>query len=110
MDFNNWSKEEFKAYILIYASQSNFTETDEELKFIESRFDNEIINKINSEMKKLSDYKKATIITDYIKLKNFSQKDLDEILLEIEEIYHSDGVFDIIERSIFSVLQKLLKI
>tara|TARA_Y100000814_G_scaffold258307_1_gene207896 strand:- start:34 stop:366 length:333 start_codon:yes stop_codon:yes gene_type:complete len=110
MNFNNWTKEEFKAYILIYASQSNFTETDEELKFIESRFDSKLINKINIEMKELSDYKKATIITDYIKLKNFSQKDLDEILLEIQNIYRSDGAFDIIERAAFSVLQKLLKI
>ena len=41
-----WSKEEFKAFLLLYAAQTNFIETQEEIDFIESRFSNDVINKI----------------------------------------------------------------
>ena len=70
-DFKNWTKEEFKVYLLIYAAQSNFIETDEELEFIESKFDKSIIDKIHREVTELSDYQKSQIIINFIKLHNF---------------------------------------
>ena len=36
--------------------------------------------------------------------------ELDEILVEIKELYKSDGLFDSLEQSIFSMLNKLLKV
>ena len=35
----NWTKDEFLAYMLIYASQINQIETEEEKELIQSRFD-----------------------------------------------------------------------
>ncbi len=109
MDFKNWTKEEFKAYLLIYAAQSNFNESEEEVDFIESKFEPELISRVNKEIKNLNDFDKISIVTDYIKIHDFSQDELDSLLLEIKEIYHSDGKFDSIEQSIFSMLKKLLK-
>ena len=109
MDFKNWTKEEFKAYLLIYAAQSNFNESEEEIDFIESKFEPELISRVNKEIKNLNDFDKISIVTDYIKIHDFSQDELDSLLLEIKEIYHSDGKFDSIEQSIFSMLKKLLK-
>ena len=109
MDFKNWTKEEFKAYLLIYAAQSNFNESEEEIDFIESKFEPELISRVNKEIKNLNDFDKISIVTDYIKIHDFSQDELDNLLLEIKEIYHSDGKFDSIEQSIFSMLKKLLK-
>jgi len=34
-----WSQKEFKAYLLLYAANSNQNVTDEEKEFIESKFD-----------------------------------------------------------------------
>ena len=45
----SWTKDEFNAYILIYAAQTNFIETDEEKAFIESRINKTIIDKIHKE-------------------------------------------------------------
>ena len=106
----NWTKEEFKAFLLIYAAQTNFFETQEEIEFIESRFPNEIINKIRKETDKLNDYEKSKIIISQIKSNEYAQRDLDEILAEIKELYKSDGKFDSLEQSIFSMLNRLLKI
>ena len=40
LDFiKKWTKEEFKLYLLIYASQANLFESDEELDFIKSKFE-----------------------------------------------------------------------
>ena len=64
----NWTKEEFKAYLLIYAAQTNFIEAEEELEFIESRFNKDVINKIRKEIKNINDYQKVQIIINYINL------------------------------------------
>ena len=106
----NWTKEEFKAFLLLFAAQTNFIETQEEIEYIESKFPNEIINRTRKEINKLNDYQKSEIIVNQIKSNKYVQSDLDEILLEIKELYKSDGVFDSLEQSMFSMLEKLLKV
>ena len=106
----NWTLKEFKVFLLIYASQTNFIETQEELDFIESRFSIELINQIRAEIKKLNDFQKSKLIIDHIKSNNYSQHDLDEILLDIKELYESDGIYDSLEKSVFSMLRKILKV
>ena len=106
----NWTKEEFKAFLLLFAAQTNFIETQEEIEYIESKFPNEIINRTRKEINKLNDYQRSEIIVNQIKSNEYVQSDLDEILLEIKELYKSDGVFDSLEHSMFSMLEKLLKV
>ena len=106
----NWTKEEFKAFLLLFAAQTNFIETQEEIEYIESKFPNEIINRTRKEINKLNDYQKSEIIVNQIKSNEYVQSDLDEILLEIKELYKSDGVFDSLEQSMFSMLEKFLKV
>ena len=106
----NWTKEEFKAFLLLFAAQTNFIETQEEIEYIESKFPNEIINRTRKEINKLNDYQKSEIIVNQIKSNEYVQSDLDGILLEIKELYKSDGVFDSLEQSMFSMLEKLLKV
>ena len=110
LDFiKKWTKEEFKLYLLIYASQANLFESDEELDFIKSKFEKDTIHKIHKEVEKLNDYHRCQIIIDFIKLHNFSQDELDDILSKIKKIFNSDGSFDIIEQQSFYMLEKLLK-
>ena len=106
----NWTKEEFKAFLLIYAAQTNFIETQEEIEYLESKFSDEIINKIRREINKLNDYQKSEIIVNQIKSNQYIQSDLDTILVEIKELYKSDGEFDSLEQSMLAMLEKLLKV
>ena len=110
IEYLKWTKEEFKAFLLLYAAQTNFIETQEEIEYIESKLSDEIINKIRKEINKLNDYQKSEIIDDQIKSNQYVQTDLDKILAEIRELYKSDGVFDSLEQSMFAMLEKLLKV
>ena len=57
----NFTEEEFKAYLLIYAAQTNFIESDEETEFIDSRFSKDIISKVRREINNLNDYQRIQI-------------------------------------------------
>ena len=107
---SNWTSEEFKLFLLIYASQTNFIETEEELDFIESRFNIESINKMRKEINQLNDFKKSKIIINHIKSNNYKQNELDGMLSDIKELYNTDGVYDSKEKLVFSMLERLLKV
>ena len=110
IDFiKTWSKEEFKLYLLIYAAQANLVESDEELEFIKSRFNNESIDNIYQSVKDLNDFHRCQIIIDFIGNSNLTQDELDVMLAEVEEIFKSDGQFDVMEQQSFYMLKKLLK-
>ena len=107
---SNWTSEEFKLFLLIYASQTNFIETEEELDFIESRFNIESINKMRKEINQLNDFQKSKIIINHIKSNNYKQNELDGMLSDIKELYNTDGVYDSKEKLVFSMLERLLKV
>ena len=109
-NYINWTEEEFKAYLLIYASESNYEVTIEEKELIDFSFDEQIIDKIKSEVNNLNDYQKSQIIVEYIKLKKYDQNQLDKLLDEVKNMYEIDGQFDLYEQSIFNMLKKLLKV
>ena len=103
----SWTKDEFNAYILIYAAQTNLIETSEEKDFIESRINKTIIDKIHKEIKKDNDYQKIQKIMTYIDQKQYSKDDLDKILSEIKSMYLCDGEFDSTEQAIYYSLEKI---
>ena len=47
MEYNNWIKEEFKAFLLLYAAQTNFVETDEEIDYIINYFKTWEVEEVN---------------------------------------------------------------
>tara|TARA_B100001250_G_scaffold122062_1_gene103575 strand:- start:315 stop:653 length:339 start_codon:yes stop_codon:yes gene_type:complete len=110
IDFiKTWSKEEFKLYLLIYAAQANLVEEEEELESIESKFSKDDINRIYKNVKNLNDFHRCQIIIDFIKSNDFNQDELDGMLLEVEQVFKSDGKFDVMEQQSFYMLKKLLK-
>jgi len=104
-----WSYNEFKAYVLIYAAESNQIITEEEKNFIEAQFDTLIIKTIQQEIKEDNEYQRIQKIMAYIDQNNLSKTDLDELLKEIHEVYLSDGKFDNAEQGVFQFLNKLFK-
>tara|TARA_Y100000588_G_C13455494_1_gene585982 strand:+ start:208 stop:546 length:339 start_codon:yes stop_codon:yes gene_type:complete len=104
------SKDEFKAFLLIYAAQTNFIETNEEIEFIESRFPADIIKSVRKIIKPLNDFQKVEIIRNQIKSENYTQDELDSILEEIKGLYQADTKYDTLEKTMFSMLEKYLRI
>ena len=81
IDFiNTWTKENFKLYLYIYASQANLFESEEEIELIRSKFKNDEIEKIHKQVKNLNDYYRCQIIIEYIKKQSYTQLELDNII------------------------------
>ena len=108
-NYINWTEEEFKAYLCIYAAESNFEYHIEEKKLIELKFSPETINKIKEETDDLNDYQRSHIIVEYVRSKDYSQEQIEEMLAEMKEVYLSDGNFDKYEQSIYNMLKKIMK-
>ena len=62
----NWTKEEFKAYMLIYASESDHTVSEEEKEMLESRLDQDLLKKIGKQIKDDNDYQRLQKVSAYI--------------------------------------------
>ena len=104
-----WSYNEFKAYLLLFAAESNQVITEEEIDFIETQFDAVLIKTVQKEINKDNDFQRIQKIMAYIEQNNLSKKDLDGLLKEIHTVYQSDGTFDSVEQGVFQFLEKLFK-
>ena len=105
-----WSKDEFLAYLIIYAAQINQIETVEEKEFIGSRFDSKILKKIYKEINNDNDYQRIQKIMVYTYQENILSQDLDDLLKEIKELLLCDGKFDVTEQALYHYLKKIFKI
>ena len=112
MDDNRipWSKDEFLAYLLIYAAQINQIETEEEKEFIESRFDSKILKNIYKEINSDNDYQRIQKVMVYTYQENYLSQDLDNLLKEIKELLLCDGKFDVTEQALYHYLKKIFNI
>ena len=105
-----WSFDQFKAYLLIFAAESNQVITKEEKDYIETQIDSLLIKTVQKEINKDNDFQRIQKIMAYIEQNNLSKTDLDELLKEIHTVYQSDGKFDTVEQGVFQFLEKLFKI
>ena len=105
-----WTKDEFMAYMLIYASQINQIETEEEKELIQSRFDDQILKKIYKEINADNDYQRIQKIMVYTYQNNYTSQDLDDLLKEIKELLECDGRFDATEQALYFYLKKIFNI
>ena len=105
-----WSYDQFKAYLLIFAAESNQVITKEEKDYIEAQFDSLLIKTVQKEINKDNDFQRIQKIMAYIEQNNLSKTDLDELLKEIHTVFQSDGKFDSVEQGVFQFLGNLFTI
>tara|TARA_B110000003_G_C16434713_1_gene451579 strand:+ start:222 stop:557 length:336 start_codon:yes stop_codon:yes gene_type:complete len=106
----NWTKEEFKAYMLIYASESDHTVSEEEKEMLESRLDQDLLKKIGKQIKDDNDYQRLQKVSAYIQVNDYTKSELDVLLNEMKEMFMSDGDFDVMEQATFRFMKKMLKV
>ena len=103
----SWSYTEFKAYLLLYAADTNQIITEEEKEYIDSQFDALLVKTMQKELDDDNDYERIQKIMAYIEQNHLTNKDLDGLLKEVEEIYKSDGEYDSMEKTMYHLLEKL---
>jgi len=104
----NWTKDELIAYILLYAAKADYIETPEEQEIVLSHITKERYDKIHAEIDKDNDYASVQKIYEAMHKFDFSNKDIDAIILEIKALFLSDGDFDELEQNLFRGLKRLL--
>ena len=104
----NWNKEEFKAYLLIYAANSNFVESEEEKELILSKVNADDYKRMHREYERDNDYQRLEKILCCVDKFGFTKDDLDQLRAEVKQVINSEGYHDELEDNMFLYLKKLL--
>lgn len=103
-----WTREELKAYVLIYGAHADFVESKEEIEVITSKIGQNSYSKMHSEFQKDNDHQSISKINTTLERLGYTQNEKIALLLELKKLFESDGRFDITERNMFSALERLL--
>jgi len=105
----NWNKNELIAYILLFAANSDFKESNEEKNIIISKVDMNTFQKIYNEFEQDNDYQAIQKIEQGLEHHKFTAAQIDDLLLEIKLLLQADQEYNILERNMMLFLKKILK-
>jgi len=105
----NWTRDELKAYLLIFCANADFVETKEESDMIHSKVSDSKYTKLHDEFEHDNDYKSIQKIESTIKRFNYSDSEIDALAVEIKELFLVDGKFDILEKNLMMGLNKIIR-
>ncbi len=105
----NWTKEEFKAYLLLYAANADQIETAEEKEFILSTVDKQTYENIHIEFDGDNDYQSIQKLMAAAKKFDYSKDDLELLMEDLKNLFLSDGIFSSYEHNLLATLKMLFK-
>lgn len=105
----DWSKQEFKAYLLLYAANSNYFESEEEKEVILTLVDPIVYKRIHKELDHDNDYQSIQKILHNVEKFNYSKDDQAELINDIQSLFNANGEHDVLEDNLLLALKKLLK-
>lgn len=104
----DWTKNEFLAYVLLFAAHCNYFEDSEELNYILSKVDDETFHRIHTEVVVDTEEENLNKIQQYISENNLSQSEKEAILRDVKQVFFADGTVDFMEKKVFSLLKKII--
>jgi len=104
---NNWTRNEFKAYLLMHAAQIDNLVVEEEYELLHDKIDEYVYHKIKKEIASDNDYDRVGKLMDYINGEKFSKEGKELLLQEVKEIFTVDGEYTQMERAVFRFLKKI---
>ena len=105
----NWSKNELRAYLLLYCANANFVKTKEETEQIKSKIDKDLYKLINKEFEGDNDYQSIQKIQSTIKRLEYDSEQIEVLIEDIKGLFLADGNYDQMEKTMFYGLNKILK-
>lgn len=104
----NWTKEEFKTYILLYCAHVDLIETEEEKEMIKSAAGEELFLKMHKEFDEDNDYQSLEKMKHAASVHEYDKDQLSELMGSIEALFSIDGHYDRFEKYVSAVLKKML--
>lgn len=105
----DWTRDELVAYILLFAANSDFKEDNKERDVILSKVDRETFQEIHDEFDNDNDYQGIKKIMTSLEQHNYSNEDIEMLLVDIKVLFFSDKEFNILERNMLKALERLFK-
>ena len=104
----DWTYNQFLAFLLLYCARADYSITDAEKKFIRSKTDNIDLKVIRDEFDKLPEYEIIQIIL-YFKEKYYNTPELrNKMYDDIKELFLADGNYTFNEENLFNAMKGLL--
>jgi hypothetical protein len=104
----NWTKKEFKAYLMLYASDANFFQSEEERELIQTMLSDQTYKTVHREIEKDNDYQRIQKILDNIEKHEYSKEDLNALIADVKRVFDADGQVDTLEENMLRALKHLL--
>ncbi len=104
----NWTRQELKAYILIFCANADFVETKTETEFIKNIIDEETYNRLHQEFDNSNDYQSVQKIVATVKKFGYSTDEIERLFTNIKKMYLLDGKLDILEQNLYNGLRHIL--
>ena len=105
----DWTRAEFKAYLLSYVAQANYFESDEEKEVILSIVSNDAYKRIHRELAKDNDYQSIQKILFNVEKFNYSKDDIHVLIEDIQKLFLADGEIDLLESNFLMALRRILE-
>lgn|SRR5690554_3303835 len=102
------TKEEFFAYLLLYAAKADFVESPEEKAFILNKVSPEVYGKVHEIFEKDSDAERIEVLLENIRTHNYKQSSPKELLNEIRAIMSVDGELGATEQMYLVGIRRLI--
>lgn len=104
----SWTKDELIAYIMLYAANSDYQESNLERNTIISKVDMQTFSDIHKEFDADNDYQSLQKIKKGIEAHQYSKDDLNYLFNDIKALFYADGEFDILEKNMMHYLKRIL--
>jgi hypothetical protein len=83
----DWTKEEFKAYLLLYAAKANFFEDELEREMISSMVNPSTFKRIHREINHDNDYQSIQKILFNVKKYEYSPENIEQLIRDIKKVF-----------------------
>lgn len=103
------TKNEFFAYMLLYAAYADLIEAPEQREYILSKVDKVTYKRVHKIFDHDNDAERIETILRHVKAHNYSQANPEELLQEVQKTMKSDGVFDAAEQACYIGLKRLIQ-
>jgi len=104
----NWTREEFKAYLMMHCANADYVETEDEKELILSKISRDTYKHIHKEFNLDNDYTRLQKIILAAERFDYTQEKADVLLQRMKKLFLEDHDMSIIEDNMFRGLKRLL--
>ena len=110
VDHSQWTFNDYFAFLLVYAAESDFVVREKERALIISKVGEERFRTMLSYFKDLKDVERIDLVYAFKGKYCMAPEDIEKVLTEVKEVLRADGHFGAVEEEIFLSIRKILKL